>query len=704
LISDRLDRLRDDTPNANADPTPATGFPRRGVLVGALVAVALTAAHVYARLQPAGYTGPVIAADNAFSVALALALLSVCAAVGRRVLRRWGLAFEHAADELAFATAAGAAFVSASILALGLLAALRPAALAVLFLGWAVFGRRELASLPKLVARAVGSVKARTGDGVYWALAVAVLGLVVGVFIVQTVAPPTDWDSLMYHLQVPRRFLEAGRVFVPEDNLHVAFVGLAQMLYVPLLAAKSPAAAAVLSALFALLLGTAVFSLAARFFDGAAAAVALVTLWASTSVLLVAITPRVDVTLAFYVFLAHYALLLALKEPARLSWLYAAAFLLGSAVGVKYHALAYSAALAPLVLWIALANRRRVRGAIPVVGVFALVAAAAAGPWLAKNWLLLGAPFYPFLTDRMLPPWLTSLYGGTSVPGGVDAGIFRAIAQARRPFNLVHLFVAPGLLTVEQEGVFYHMNLLYPLLPFTVLFFRNKTLAWVVLPPIAYLLIVILPFPTTNLRYLIPAFAPLTIAVAYVAVRLANRFLSADAARLLIIAAAALALFPSGKAMYFWLRKSDVLGYLVGATSQAEYLDTGFTFYSRLVRATNERVPPDGKVLLLFEARGYYFEPAVIQDNVLTNWPLLAPKAVADPECLRSTGITHVLFSGIALRYYALRGTDPAVFRIDLLNEFAARCLAVVQQGGGFTLLRLLAEPRPPAGREPGPS
>jgi hypothetical protein len=687
---------------------PAERRPNRyrqlAIAAGALLLALLITAHVHARLQPATYAGPLIAVDNLFSVALALALLALCAAVGRWALRRFRLGFDEPLQELTFSTAVGAAVVSVSILVTGLLALLNPPVVVGVLLAWALVAREDLASLPRLLARGVGYVRSRSGHSAYWTAGALVFGLVAGVLLVQAVAPPTDWDSLMYHLQVPRRFLEAGRIFVPEDNLHVAFVGLAQMLYIPLLALKSPAAAAVLSALFALLLGLAVFSLAARFFSGAAASLSFITVWATTSVLLVAITPRIDVTLALYLFLGHYALLIALDEPARRSRFYLAAVLIGSAVGIKYHALAYALALGPLVLWLAFANERVPRGTLRALAVFSLVAVAAAAPWLVKNWILLGAPLYPFFAEGMLQPWLASLYGTTAIPGSVDPDALRAIGQARMPFNLIHLFTAPGRLTVEQEGVFYHMNLLYLLLPLSVLFIRNKTLTWLVVTAVGYLLIVILPFPTTNLRYLIPAFAPLTIAAAFIAVRLSNRFLSADAARLLIIALAALSLFPSAKAMYFWLRKSDVLGYLVGATSQREYLQTGFYLYSQLVQATNERVPPDGKVLLLFEARGYYFEPAVIQDNVLTNWPFLAPKTVEDSGCLRSTGITHVLFNGLAVRYYASRGTDPRVFRFDLLNEFAARCLAVVHRGRGFTLLRLLPEPRPPPESAPGPS
>ncbi|NIM28450.1 MAG: hypothetical protein GTN88_12025, partial [Gammaproteobacteria bacterium] len=128
---------------------------------------------------------------------------------------------------------------------------------------------------------------------------------------------------------------------------------------------------------------------------------------------------------------------------------------------------------------------------------------------------------------------------------------------------------------------------------------------------------------------------------------------------------------------------------LAGLTSEATYLQTGFFFYSQMTEAANRLVPDGGKVLLLFEARAYYFEPAVIQDNLLTNWALLAPYTQRHDDCLASSDISHVLVSDAAVRYYARRGMDPRLLRLEDLRSFATRCLSVVHRGRGFTILTL---------------
>lgn len=665
------------------------GSPLLPAVLATLVIGGAAAAHIAFRSQPDSYAGPLLVADHIFDLALALALLIVCAGVGRFVLRRIGAEFERPPEELVFATALGSAVVAALILGFGLLGALQTPTLVLVLLACAVVAWRDVARIPRLTAECLRFVWDRAGHPAFGVACLGVLAAVGVILLIQAVAPPSDWDSLMYHLEVPRQFLAADGILLLEDNIHVAFVGLTHMLYLPLLALGSPAGPAVLSTLYALLLGIAVFALAERFFDGVTASLSLMTLWAATSVLLVAITPRIDVTLALYIFLAQYSLLLAFTKRARRAAFYLAAFFLGCAIGIKFVALAYAVALAPLALWIAWDREHPPTAALTKLGLFALVGLAAVLPWIGKNWILLDAPFYPYLSERVLEPWLAGIYGAAGIPDAVDPAVFSAISKARMPFNLVDLFFAPGRLTVEQEGVHYHMNMLMLLAPFALLFLRNRFLQWLIAPTIVYLLLILLPFPETNLRYLIPVFPPLTIVSAFVATRASQRFLSVGPSNLLLISLAALALYPSAKTMHIWLRRSDVLGYLAGWISRATYMQTGFFFYSQMTAAANQVVPDDGKVLLLFEARGYYFEPPVIQDNLLTNWALLAPYTIVHDDCLASSEISHFLVSDAAVRYYARRGMDPRLLRLEDLGAFAARCLTVVHRGRGFTILKV---------------
>ncbi len=87
------------------------------------------------------------------------------------------------------------------------------------------------------------------------------------------------------------------------------------------------------------------------------------------------------------------------------------------------------------------------------------------------------------------------------------------------------------------------------------------------------------------------------------------------------------------------------------------------------------------------EARGYNFRVPVIQDNELTNSPLLATAEVP-LRCLRPARISHVLLNTGARGYYIRRGLDPVGFRLEF-RKFAQPRLIPVHRGQGSLFYRI---------------
>ncbi len=656
-------------------------------LTAAFLIGGLVVAHIHVGSQGLGYSGPLLLLDHVFDLGVVLALLAIAASVGRLPLARFGLILDRPLEALVFATAIGLGIIATSILMLGLVGGLQAPALALLLLLYGLVARKELAGLPRLAAPAIHYLKAnRRGLLIFGVVSFSAVTLWMTVL---ATAPPTDWDSLMYHLRVPVQFLREGRIYVPADNLHVWNVGLVHMLYLPLLALGSSAGPALLSVFMAVLLGLAVFAFTARFLGDRTASLSLALLWGTTTLLLVAITPRLDVTLAFYLFLAHYALVLALSSSSSRAQFYLAAVLLGAAIGIKYNALPYILGLVPLIVWVVGSQTRSVTASLRPLVLFGLLVVAAALPWLVKNWILLHAPLYPLLAETALEPWLIPFYGSGTVPPSVNPEIFQLIWHLRVPFDFRAVFLSPEELTIELEGAFYYANPILLLLPLWVFFLRNRTLNWLVIPAVGYMLVLLLAYPGSNLRYLIPAMVPLTIVAVHIVVRSCERFLSTAAARLVLVLLAGLALAPSGSAMYTWISQTKAVGHLIGASSAEEYLgthrDIGVQLYASLVRFVNREVPEGSRILMLFEARGYYFKPSVVEDVMATNWPLLAPQ-LAPTDCLEAAGISHVLVGVGAVEYYIQGGLDLEVVQWAALQQFAQRCLASIYRSPGFEL------------------
>src|SRR5262249_13053426 len=155
-------------------------------------------------------------------------LLAVCTAVGLGTLARFRVRFSEPVESLVFGLAVGAGALATCLLGLGLAGGLKgPTPELTVVLSGAIAVRR-FKDLPGLLLGAWASL---LGDGGRLRIAtLTVSAAAVGFVFLVAIAPPADWDSLMYHLRLPAQFLERGQIFLPEDNLHVAFVGLPHML------------------------------------------------------------------------------------------------------------------------------------------------------------------------------------------------------------------------------------------------------------------------------------------------------------------------------------------------------------------------------------------------------------------------------------------------------------------------------------------
>ncbi|MCZ6917543.1 MAG: hypothetical protein O7I93_12260, partial [Gemmatimonadetes bacterium] len=285
---------------------------------GVLLSSGMVAGHLASLARGDEATGPLLIVNHLFDLTIVLGMLALAGAVGRLALRRAGVDLEQPLEALTFGIAIGMGIIAAGVLLLGLVRALYTPVLMAWLGTLALVARREVVGLGALLRRAAGSLRRQAaGEPIAAVVALTALGVVAVFLVVMALAPPVDWDSLMYHLHIPAQFVQHHRIFLPPDNLHTALVGLPHMLYVVFLAVGSPSGPALLSAALALLLGLAVVSFGIRFFGKLSTMLSVTILWGTTTILLVATTARIDVTLALYLFLAHHALLVALSSTSR---------------------------------------------------------------------------------------------------------------------------------------------------------------------------------------------------------------------------------------------------------------------------------------------------------------------------------------------------------------------------------------------------
>lgn len=677
---------------------------RRAVTLGlGLVAVtAVVPSHFLMERGGGDQEGLVLVLDHLYAVSVAGLLLLLCAAVGRRLMTAAGYT-AFPASSPACAVAVGSGVLSTALLVVGLAGLLHPWLVFLLLLTAGALTWKEGYETLRRLRRALARLLPGGGAEATDRAAFAGFGLLLAAMLVLALAPETDWDSLTYHLSGPRSFLEHGSIHLQTDNLHIGFVGLAHLLYVPLLALGSPPATAVLDVGFAALLGLAVWEFCRRHLDGRVPNLSLVLIWGWPILVLVAVTARIDVILALFLFLAHAAVIEACAvatdrkalgaddgvEDARiLARFVLAGILLGFAFGIKLSSAAYTIALVSLPLWLVARGRIHPRSATTWAVALALGATAAV-PWLVEKWVLLGDPVYPLLAGDSIEPWLTALPGTTDTLAATNSRISDWIWQVREPFNLPDFFFSPGDLTVEEEAALYLASPVIVVLPAWILRRRERILGWLLAPALLYVALVLIPFPRTNLRYLIPALVPLTIVSSTLWLSLLGRLFRGRRLAVAVSIVVLVCLAPTGRALGQRFTRTAALDHALGLVSRSDYLLEHGTFMVRshehMRRRVNDELPSDARLLMLWEARVGGFEPTVIQDTRGTNWPLLATK-VSEDSCLGSIPVTHVLLNVVGLDYWLSRGLDPDLAAVPELQSFSRRCLELLYEGNGYLL------------------
>lgn len=212
--------------------------------------------------------------------------------------------------------------------------------------------------------------------------------------------PPTiqtEWDSLSYHLAVPKLYWMEGRIHYIPFTHHAQFPMTAQMLYLlglGLTNLKSAAVAKLFHWLFFVLCqltllcwGTAVKQRSLRL--GLIAAVFFASL---PIAFFEATTAYVDLALTAYGLLCLFAIARFHSQPDG-RWLVLAGIFAGAAAGTKYTGLLLIGLLLPLGIW-AIKRVGEPRWGHLALGTF--LALLIASPWYVKNWLWTGNPVFPF--------------------------------------------------------------------------------------------------------------------------------------------------------------------------------------------------------------------------------------------------------------------------------------------------------------------
>src|ERR1051326_7930702 len=644
------------------------------IVVGTTLLLAAIAFHFYLS-QPEAATGLPAVLDHVFDLTVALTLAAVSACVGNTICERFGLRFTSFAEEIGFSLFVGTGAIGITVLLLGLAGWLRPIPIGSLMLILIVLTR---GSWIRLYLRSIESIQ-RLGRSPETKIAAAIYVLFIAFLVLRAATPPNAPDEIIYHLPVTGDFVKHGRVYPMFDNSLGNFPFLIQMVYAVGRLAGSEIAARLFSLFLAMGTSLGIFGFCARYLTRRTGAVAMFAFFAAGMVTEVAVTSRIDVSLAGMLFMCTYAMVNYLDGRER-GWFWISALLAGFSLGIKHTAVIWLALVGVMYLVQRLAsNRDRVMAVLGSGVAYALLAFAIASPWYLKNYVWFHNPVYPLLTgevadfgtqgvryfdandERRLDAHFNTVR--TEMPEVVKAQEaeltnFINARTERHPLRWWEYFFTPQKYLMAEP--YHYPNYLFLVIPLLVFVKRPRWIVWLLILSLGFISFVTLT--SWIARYLLPAYPTLTIVAAYTLVALSEKLKLhlplLEKLPLYAVAAGLGFVIASGvKSM----RAFNLLNYLEGKKSYHETV-AQFTYY-RPIEFINTQLPPDARILVIGVQLTYGIERDYLGDEswFATKWRRLLARNRSLQEVnddLKRQGFTHVLYSDELFKFAALMGTE----------------------------------------------
>ncbi|MBE0447868.1 MAG: glycosyltransferase family 39 protein [Actinobacteria bacterium] len=421
--------------------------------------------------------------------------------------------------------------------------------------------------------------------------------------------PTWNYDSLLYHIAIPKFYMLAHKIYYIRDFLPSNYPLNGEMLFMLALLVKDDTLAQLLSYFISAWLVLGVFVFSRRFYSYRAAIISVALLLTISSFTYQIPINNNDTILALFTLTSIYALV-AWWEKKNDRWLYLAGLMLGLAAGSKYSGFFLLATMGLLTILLIIITERKGPAALirigGIIAAFSIAAFIGVGPWLVKNYLFTGNPTYPMFI---------SVFGGRDwVASSTD--IFRntvrnACLVSRGPLG--H-FSVPWYLTIREPS---EMTIGPAFLAFLPLILKRDNLlkASVAIPMIAAIGFLV---PWAMLLAQVARFAlPGLVLLVVVIAASIDGFISRERP---LITAVAMLLMIGVLTNIFLLAAGqyDALEIGVAHKSHRQFMETNVLH--RASGYVNNHIPTDKRIAMIIDNRAYYFNKRdILMLNPLNN-------------------------------------------------------------------------------------
>ena len=585
---------------------------------------------------------------------------------GRIILDKWVFSYPQSSAEDTWERIVPAMLLGEGVTALLILGA----GLAGFFkegFFWAVFAVlawgawRERGAAARAVSRGVRFLV----EPVSWWTALAAFAIAAGLLrgLIAGGAPPTDWDSISYHLALPKLFLRYGDIRRLPWSANAHYPLNTEMIYALALAVRSDLAAQWVNAAHAVLLLILVGIAARRWWGRETGVLAPAVLAVQPVFQRVFGNAATDFSVGLQGLAAFYCFWRASESEesgSSRAWMLASGLFSGLALSAKITGAWVVGTI--LVLGAVRTFRRDPRALL----LYAAGVSLLGSPWYLKNWVWTGNPVWPYL-GRWFGASAADLAFWDRIRASVTVGIPKTWENGMLlPFKMIS---TPGAFLYGPQFLMAPFLALLAVRVFRRRFSASDRRALAALAVFGVFWFLIYQ----DWRYCMPVIGLPAILVADWAMDLWRDGFPWRAGALTLAFC-----FVPLKGLSVNNEAFVILG--LRSTSQPElsardrYLEWTLGPAYRLCRLANRYLPPDAKVLLFRDTRGYYLDRDYAWGDPL-NPGVVSYAEIRDARQLRdrlkSLGFTHILYNGEIGNY---RGDAEYYRRADaLMAEVLAR-------------------------------
>ncbi|MFC1922393.1 ArnT family glycosyltransferase, partial [Chloroflexota bacterium] len=496
-----------------------------------------------------------------------------------------------------------------------------------------------------------------------------------------------DYDGLMYHLEGPRQFLNAGRIlplsFISQANGPM----LIEMLFTLGIAFGIDQLSKLIHLTYGILLILATYSLGERYLGRNKGWMPAAMLIGTPMVVIIAGFVYIDLAWGLYTVLSIYAILMW-RETEQRGYLILGGILTGLMVGTKYFAIGYAGIFLVMILWIDRRSEwnRIIRNLLIFGGVSFLIGM----PWYLKNWFLTGNPVYPLF------------FGGPYWP--IDRVQISAIYP--RSFgtgnDLLDYLLLPINIFVHQERFSTFLGDLEDPNPWflLILFFplvKKKSPELILIFVIVVVGFVYWALGSQQIRFLLPLFTGFSILAVRTLNGFTNRLASKRLRRVLPNAILGAGLIYSLIVSLNLFILTQPLKTVIDQETRGEFLtrlsaNPGWNYKS--LSFIQSELTFDNKVLLIWDGQSYYCNDRCIPDTDNSLWTYFFHTHKNIPtltQQLHEMGVTHLLINTANTRFmmeHDLSGHHREAL-IFLVEEFIPTCTKEIYRDPGTRIYEL---------------